>query len=256
MERVETMETMETIETTPILEKYIPKKAYWIFNENSYPCTCCSPVSAMNDNYWECSYSWARWRILDEEPDFSKPHDLELCMGKCSYHPLITSYILPLIHPELYDTTWGDYSSEFEQAYLALETAIQKCERLRREADEAEKKRIEAETHVRFLYSREMHDKSLRGVKRNEAPKKFDRPCKWMVGKDKEDSLAKGETPCCWAWEFKNPKTGKMERPRSCMYQHPSEHGWRKEWNTDPTWSSPIPLHTNNRFANLLIHKR
>ena len=240
------------------LEKYEYRPSYWVYDTPS-PCRCCPPVDAMNNEYWDCWTTYKKWKILDEEPDFSQPHDQDICMGNCMIHSLITPNILPLAHPELYQTTWGDYSSDFEEVLRSLETPSQKEERLRREVEEIEKKRIESETQLRFIYSREMHDKSLRGVRKNESPKKYDRPCKWMVGKDKEDSIARGDIPCCWAWEFTNPKTGKIERPRSCMYQHPTESGWREEWDTNPECihqEQKEQKEQNNRFANLVVRKR
>jgi len=207
----------------------------------------------MLDNYWECWSSGKKWIVVKEKPDFSKPHSADVCIGNCLIHPLITPDILPLMYPSLYETTWGEYSLEYEEAILAQETEEQRTERLRRDAERLALKRVEAETQVRFIYSREMHDKSLRGVRRNEGPKKYDRPCKWMVGKERQESLARGEVLCCWAWEFKNPKTGKIEKPRTCMFQHPGEDGWRDEWIENPVWN---PVDVNNRFANLRTSRK
>ena len=235
-----------------MVELYAIKKPYWVFDTPS-PCLCCDPGHAMHDDNWECWVSNETWKVLTKEPDFTKEHDYDVCIGNCSRHPLIDSTVHPLIHPALYMTTWGEYSNDFEEASRALETEEERDARIQRELAELDKKRIVAEEQVRFNYSRDMHDKSMRGVRKDEAPKKYDRPCKWMVGKDRDDSIARGDLPCCWAWEFINPKTKKAEKPRSCMYQHPGEKGWRNEWSENHMW---VPQDTNNRFANLLVHTR
>ena len=222
-------------------------KPYWVYNENERPCSCCDPGHAMDKNMWDCSCTERKWLVVDEEPDMTKPHDAELCVGNCAFHPLLTKEVHALTHSELYQTTWGDYSAELEDAIRALETASQKAERLAKESAEAEAEVVKQKAILYEVYTRKMADEAMRGVKKGAGPKKYEKPCRWMVGKDALASRARGEAPCCWAWEYTDPKTNKRMTPHTCPFQHPGEPGWHNEWLTNNRFDPSTKQ--LNRFA-------
>ena len=215
-------------------------------------CGCCCSWDIIQENggYTYCLNTTREWFVVREEPDLTQPHDLEVCMGNCPFHPLLTKDMHVLTNAGLYETTWGDYSMELEAATLASETEEQKAERLQKEFEAAQEAKARQDAILREVYTRRMSDNSTRGVntKKGEAPKKLDRPCKWMCGKEAESSKRRGEPPCCWAWEYVDPRTKKFMKPHTCMYQHPGEQGWHDEWSTDSTWKVD---NATNRFVSL-----
>ena len=230
-------------------------KPYFVFNwRNPSPCECgcCCSSGVIQDNggYMYCLNTGQEWFVVKQEPDFTKPHEREVCMGDCPFHPLHTKDIHVLSNVELYQTTWGDYMGELETAALASETPEQREQRFAREAKQAEEDKKKMKAVAIESYTRKMGDQAMRGVGKGEGPKKFDRPCRWMVGPDAAAAHARSEKPCCWAWEYTDPKTNKFMKPRTCPYQHPDEAGWHEEWLTDPRFK-PTTTQENNRFAAL-----
>ena len=200
--------------------------------------------------------------MVPKEPDFTKPHAREVCMGNCPFHELLTKEMHVLSNAKLYEITWGDYIADLEAAALASETPAQREERLVKEARQAEEDKKRMEAVAIQSYTRKMGDQAMRGVKKGEGPKKYERPCRWMAGHDADSSRARGEEPCCWAWEYTDPKTKKFMTPRTCPFQHPREPGWHDEWLSNPRFnpstltSTSTPtnqlVETNNRFASLV----
>jgi hypothetical protein len=236
-------------------------KPYWVWKWCDSPCECgccCSPtVIKENGGYTFCIQTDKRWFVVPAEPDLTKPHVQEVCMGNCPFHPLLTKDMHILSNAHLYQTTWGDYLADLEEAMLAAETEEQKAERIQKEFQSAQEARARQDAILREVYARKMADNSTRGVntKKGEAPKKLERPCKWMCGAEAEASARRKENPCCWAWEYMDPKTKKFMTPHTCMYQHPGEPGWHDEWLSDPMWKAENNNNNNNnnnnRFASL-----
>ena len=228
-------------------------KPYWVGKWCDSPCECgccCSPgVIQDNGGYTYCLNTNKRWFVVPKEPDLTQPHVAQVCMGNCPFHSLHTKDMHVLLNADLYETTWGDYIETLEETRLARETPAQREERFAREARQAEEDKKKMKTVLIESYTRKMSDQAMRGVGKGQGPKKFDRPCRWMVGKDAASSNARGEKPCCWAWEYTDPKTNKYMTPRTCPYQHPGEPGWNEEWLKDPHFKPNNE--ENNRFANL-----
>ena len=234
-------------------------KPFWVWKQCDSPCDYIWSKAAIkeNDGYLTCHDTGKKWFVVDQEPDLTRPHALEVCMGDCRFHPLLTKEMHILSNTYLYETTWGDYLADLEEVMLATETEEQKAMRIQKVLQSAQAVKARQEAVLREVYTRRMADNSMRGVnaEKGEAPKKLERPCKWMCGAEAEASARARETPCCWAWEYTDPKTKKFMKPHTCMYQHPGEPGWHDEWLTDPMWKADNTNITNNnnnnRFASL-----
>jgi hypothetical protein len=219
----------------------VPKRFYWVDNDVDYPCSCCYHLHAIDSNYeyWECNETGRKWFILDEEPDLSKPHSDEICSGNCKYHPLMTCEVMVLTHPEHYNTSWGDFEEECDKYIKSLETTAETAARVVREEEERKREEVETEVRKREAYAMKMATIGSVGQRPAAAttailtPKK-QFPCKYFIGKEREESVKKGEKPECWAWEYIDPKTKKLIIKHTCPYIHPGQAGWNDEWITNP----------------------
>ena len=117
----------------------------------------------------------------------------------------------------------------------------------KKSAAEAEEEVVKQKAILYEVYTRKMADEAMRGVKKGAGPKKYEKPCRWMVGKDALASRARGEAPCCWAWDYIDPKTNKRMTPHTCPFQHPGEPGWHNEWMTNNRFDPSTKQ--LNRFA-------
>ena len=85
-------------------------------------------------------------------------------MGNCPFHPLLTKDMHILSNAYLYQTTWGDYLADLEEAMLAAETEEQKAERIQKELQSEQEARARQDAILREVYARKMADNSTRGV--------------------------------------------------------------------------------------------
>lgn len=199
-------------------------KPYWVYTGaiEQTPCECCHPALALEDEYWECVQTGQKWPILDAEPSAEEAKSI------------LRDFALKRILSD--DGLWGDITLDLETALLNLESATETAARLAKAAQVAEEARLHAEATAMSVYTRKMAEAAMRGVKMGQGPKKLDKPCKWCCGKEAAESKKKGEPIQCWAWEYVDPKTKQRKTPRTCMYQHPGEAGWHKEWETNPSF--------------------
>ncbi len=212
------------------------------------PCRCCSPIDAIegNGDIWACYKSERAWLIVNEAPDMSLPHPIELCDGDhCPFHRLQTPELASFTQAVTSGMSWGDLSYEDEQLALAAETPAQKAAREAklRKAEYEAKLRLEAARMERETELVELRAKM--GLKRGEAPRKASIPCKKLyscVG-DKSTGGAKPTTMHvsseCWAWEYTDPRDKKKKCPHKCPWIHPGEEGWHEEWMKNRTWKAP-----------------
>ena len=218
----------------------IPKKFYWVDNDKEFPCDCCHPDHAPNTEYtyWECR-TGRTWLILDEEPDLSKPHSEEICTGNCKHHPLLSIESVVLSHSEHYNTSWGDFEIECDEYIKSLETTAQAAARRIREEEQRKREELESAVRVREAYASKMATIASVG-QRPLAPTKAvpnptrTLPCKWLVGKERQESIRKGEKPQCWAWEYIDPKTKKLVVKHVCPFIHPGQPGWFDDFISNP----------------------
>lgn len=218
-----------------------------IENDNA-PCRCCSATQAMecNGDVWACYKSERAWLILDTPPDMSLPHELELCDGhNCRYHPLHYPELASFTQAVTSGMKWGDLLYEDDMAALAKETPAQKAAREAKSLREDRERQLACEA-ARMQKEAEMVEfRSKMGLKRGEAPRKASIPCKKLYSccGDKKTGGAKPTTlhvsSECWAWEYTDPRDGRIKAPRTCPWLHPGEEGWHAEWMKDRTWKDP-----------------
>ena len=100
-------------------------KPYWLFNEDVMPCSCCSPVTAIDNGYWTCC-NGRTTPILEEDVDVEKDHPASVCPGGCAIHPLTTPDFLSLVL-----SGWGEVEMAAVEAAEAAESPEQRFKRLK-----------------------------------------------------------------------------------------------------------------------------
>jgi hypothetical protein len=203
---------------------------FWAFNEEQFPCNCCSASAAMEYGHWECANSGKEWQIVDS--DFQ---------------------------------SWGDMVYAEMQQRLAAETPEQRQKRLNAEAAKALLDSMAVQSYEMQVHAERMGIIGRQGVRRGEDSRKIQRPCKWLYCDDKapksqwhkdkdgklcaprRDHMTGAE---CWAWEYVDPKTKQHKKPHTCPYLHPGEPGWCKEWVSNSRFD-PNASATQNRFSAL-----
>ncbi len=199
-----------------------------------------------NGDVWACYKTERAWLILDEAPDMSVAHPIELCSGDhCPFHPLQTPDLASWTQAMTSGVGWGDLMYEEEMYNLSLETPAQKAAR------EAEEKARVVASELALQASKMRRETELvelrakMGLKRGEGPRKASIPCKKLYSccGDKSTGGAKPTTlhvsSECWAWEYTDPRDKKKKCPRVCPWIHPGEEGWHKEWETNRNWKAP-----------------
>ena len=102
------------------------------------------------------------------------------------------------------------------------------------------------------------------GVKRGEASRKIERPCKWLYcnesapkhqwRKNSDGKLCAPMTDtiksACWAYEYVDPKTKVLKKPHTCPFLHPGEAGWCAQWATNKHFDAQASA-VANRFSVL-----
>lgn len=205
---------------------------FWPFNEQQFPCKCCPATEAMENNRWYCNQSQKEWSVVDQ--DF-----------EC----------------------WGDEVYAEHQKQLAAETAEERQRRLNKEAAEAALGKLAIQSYEMQQHAERMAIVGRMGVKKGEASKKIQKPCKWLYcneaapksqwRKNAEGKLCAPPTSHvaseCWGWEYLDPKTKTKKKPHTCPFLHPGEEGWCSQWMTDKLYQ-PGATATQNRFAALKGH--
>lgn len=237
-----------------------PVDSSWVFSldPSTHPCRCCDAPRAMdhNDGYWHCDIQNRTWVILDSSFDAYAKHTDHQCLGSCCQHPLLDSTVFSMIHAEALDLFWGDLILANETAVLASETSEMRSVR---EADDLAKeltRQLAIKAADMERYARLKAQTNTEMVKANNGKKiaiirKIQEPCKWLYLDEsapkhewRTSRVGKPEPPYrlyltgaeCWAYEYHDPKTGKLQVKHTCDHLHPDEEGWMTEWNKDRRW--------------------
>ena len=233
-----------------------PVSSSWVFNldGDAHPCCCCDAPRAMDhmDGYWHCDQQNRTWVVLDESFDAGSDHSFEHCLGSCSMHILMDSIVFSMFHAEAFGLCWGDLILADEEAKLAAETPEQRA--LRLDAEAAKRTEIFLATRSTEMerYARLKAQTNTEMIKTDRGKvariRKVQEPCKWLYLDEKAPKCdwrrtreGKPEPPYrpyltggeCWAFEYHDPKTGKLQIKHTCDRLHPGEEDWRKEWNTN-----------------------
>lgn len=236
-----------------------PASSSWVFNldTSTHPCHCCDAPRAMDhiDGYWHCDQQDRTWVVLDEPFDATSSHAIEHCLGSCSQHILIDAMVFSMIHSEAFGFCWGDLIQADEAAKLASETPEERSARLEAEAAKREASFLTTRATEMERYARLKSQTNTEMIKTDRGKvariRKVQEPCKWLYLDEKAPKsewwrtrdgklnppyrphLTGGE---CWAFEYHDPKTGKLQVKHTCDRLHPGEEGWCSEWNTNGRW--------------------
>ena len=203
-------------------------ETFWPFNDTSYPCNCCCPGTAIEDNLWICKNS-QEWLIVDPNHN-----------------------------------SWANQVYEEQLLAEQAETLDQKLARLNKAAAEEAISKLSVMSFEMQNHAEMMAIKSRIGVKRNENSRKVQKPCKWLYcdekapkslwRKNKEGKLCAPSTSEvrseCWAYEYVDPKTKQKKKPHTCPFLHPGEEGWCQEWFTNKFFDAQATA-VQNRFISL-----
>ena len=239
--------------------------AFWVFDDDNYPCRCCSAVDAIEADYWTCKER--RWLIVDEA--FLAEHTAATCDGSCG-DPLHAAFICELTRAELSGIGWGDVQYQWDlDELLALSPSEKAARDAAAAAEDAEKARLApllAEHHAQV--DRMRRCRQIAHEKRNKGRKEA-APCRSLYDYQREGGC-QSLSVCteCWAHEFTDSlsseivdeKTGRFLpmaetlgirnamaqkecgifrkdgkyvlkwMPHVCYMSHPGEATWNPEW--------------------------
>jgi hypothetical protein len=214
-------------------------------SEGPYPCTCCSPMTAWEDNKWECSQLGRTYTIVDSMPSMSVAHSIEFCDGNCS-NPFHTTDMRTLSKGVALGLQWGDICDMWEQEEFNRLTAEEQQAKLEKdEADMAEEQRVGKIRSEAYYIASKARDHEIRAHCRENAGKKIRTPCKYLYScaGDKHTGGAKPTTKHitteCWSHSYIDPLTKKRIEKHACWYTHPGEEGWCPEWVQDRFYRPP-----------------
>ncbi len=235
-------------------------------SDGPYPCDCCSPVTAWDDDQWTCSRLGRTYTLVDSMPNMSVAHTAEFCDGNCSnpFHSADYRTLTKGVRLGLY---WGDLCMMWEQEEFNRLSAADQQAKLEKDAsDLAEERRVgKIRSEANHIASK-ARDHEIRAHCRENVGKKIRTPCKYLyncVG-DKHSGGAKPTTKHitteCWSHSYIDPLTKKRIEKKACWYTHPGEDGWCPEWVQDrfyrppeaaPAWrSGPVQRPQGKQQAN------
>lgn len=241
--------------------------SFWVFDDDNTPCRCCSPMDAIENNFWNCKER--RWYIVDSY--FPLEHSSATCEGSCG-NPFHAPFLRELHCSELSGYGWGDVQYEWEHdAYNRLSSA-EKAAKFSAEAaekaEDAHLKPLIAEHHAQV--DRMRRCRQIAGEKRNKGRKEA-APCRSLYDYQREGGCQTLHISTeCWAHEFTDSlsceiideKTGQPKMmadklgirnaltakecgifrlkdgrhvlkwmPHVCYMSHPGDVTWIPEWN-------------------------
>jgi hypothetical protein len=224
-------------------------------------CGCCFYTEAVTSDFvWQCADGRSRWKLypaaeLGWNVQRKFDHPISQCRGNCTFHPLRLAeypggamkghggWRLFADGKEVGATNFfADFVELCHEEAAAAETAEKRALRLAREQAKLAAQALDDEVAERERYAADVKQRAMRGVRKGEAPKILETPCKWVIGE------FYGEE--CWAWEYTDPKTGKRMCPHTCNRLHPGQQGWHDEWFRNRNWKPAPP--PPNRFAAAL----
>ncbi len=215
------------------IRNMMTSSAYFVLADadGPYPCSCCSPQSAWEDGYWNCSKR--SWHLFDSPPDLSQPHRSEICEGKCG-NPLHSLYIFE--KAVLFGIGFGDLLLFWEEeAFAALSPDEQKRVIAEKEAARVKEEALLPIKMESYRIAEKARSHEITAHCKGAKPKQM-RPCKYLyscVG-DRKTGGARPTTlhitTECWTHSYTDPLTKKVISKHACWFLHPGEPGWCKEW--------------------------
>ena len=183
--------------------------------------------------------------FFEPEPSYSAPpHDFMACCGNCRQHPAVLGSVAQTLVWMNNGALWGDivYYEELER-----EAAMTPAEKAAREAVHVAQQRareVDGEAAAMFQYAEAQKIRNTKvvgkGSNKQRITVKHQAPCKWLYC-DEAAPKRDGKAPIrnhltgaqCWAFEYKDPRTGELKKPHTCGHLHPGEPGWLEQWNKD-----------------------
>lgn len=214
----------------------------WSWNEEKFPCVCCSPLQAVEYGTWTCVNSDRTWCVVD-------------------------------------GVLWADEADAIIAAARAAETAEQRAKREQAEQAQEEDLVLTGESSKMASYAAMQKIVNTSGKGKAAHLYKVTGPCKWLYCDEKapKSQWRKNENGewCapvlkamtgsqCWAWEYTDPKKFAAEFKRlkglgqsdvaataaakrfahtikhSCKFLHPGEDGWLAQWEADRGYKPPM----------------
>lgn len=247
---------------------------FWVFNDDNYPCHCCSAVDAIQADYWNCKER--RWLIVAES--FLAEHSALTCDGSCGniFH---APFMGDLLRAEYSGFGWGDVLVDWEaEARLAMSPAEKAAMDATVAAEKAEHLRLAPlliEHHAQV--DRMRRCRMIANEKRNRGRKEA-APCRSLYDFQREGGC-QSLSVCteCWAHEFTDAlsseivdeKTGRFLpmaetlgirqamtakecgifrkdnkyvlkwMPHVCYMSHPGEATWNPDWTKNRNAARP-----------------
>jgi len=240
-----------------------PHSNSWVFSEDSStnPSRCCDAPRAMDhiDGYWHCDQQNRTWVVLDACFCADVHHTIDQCLGNCSQHTLMDDTLFSMFHAEAFDISWGDLIVADEEATRARETASERAARLDAEAAALASRQLTVKSTEMERYARIKAQTNTEIIKTDRGKvariRKIQEPCKWLYLDEKAPKhewrmtrSGKREPPYrpylsgaeCWAYEYHDPKTGKLQVKHTCEEWNTNVEGWCEEWNTNGRWRPPV----------------
>ena len=175
-------------------------------------------------------------------------------------------FILEINNDLRLGSSWASVNEQEWRRIRDAETPEARAEREAAATAALQERKLTAESAKMFAYAEDLKYKYSVGKGSARHIEKRDSPCRWLYCDEKaprsqwrqnkegefcapvRDKLTGSQ---CWGWEYKNPKTGNIEKPRKCPYLHPGEDGWLPEWNTARTFK-PTPAGVDQRWQAVL----
>lgn len=230
----------------------------WCFtlDNSANPCSCCDAPRAMDhmDGYWHCDQQNRTWLVITAQ-SLNPFHSIEECVGNCELHSLMDDTVFSMLHAEAFGISWGDLIIADELAMRSAETPEELAARMASEAANELARTLAIKAAEMERYARLKAQTNTEVIKTDRGKftriRKIQEPCKWLYLDEKAPKhewrrtrTGKMEPPYrphlsgaeCWAFEYHDPKTGKLQIKHTCDHLHPGEEGWHEEWNTDGRW--------------------
>jgi hypothetical protein len=209
----------------------------WRFDEYALPCKCCSPAAAMENDLWICSQAHKLWYV-DEKPDLSKPHSMEVCDGSCD-SPLHRGAALLISRCLLVGLSLADaldLSDAIELASLSVSAraereAKEKARLAAQAAAEAEEERLAPMLALHNAQMDVMHRHSIESRYKGNVGRKDCAPCRDLYSwqRDRKCCGTNHISSECWSHEFTDGLTSEFVRESDgALLPLAAEHNIRK----------------------------
>lgn len=178
-------------------------ETFWVFDDDNYPCRCCSAVDAIEDGFWNCKER--RWAIVEES--FLDEHRAETCDGSCG-NPFHGDFIRDLLCAELSGRGWGDVVMEWEDSEPHEVKAARRAAIAAELAEKARLAPLLAEHHAQV--DRMRRCRATANEKKNKGRKEV-APCRSLYDYQRDGGCQTLHISTeCWAHEFTDALTAEI----------------------------------------------